>query len=356
MRSDLPSIPYPEFPLRPHRNGQWCKSVWNAHSHRSEIKYFGAWHDDPKGERALHDPATGWLTRRTAIKAGTDHLRLIASVDSTALTLGELMGRFLQFNKRKVDAGDLSLRTLNDYLCELPKFVTFFGPQTPVSGMLAEHFSAYMTHLVSVRKLGRYARRRVRVNINVMLNYGTKNGWMQKPPTGSDWVAPAIDPESMRVARMRSGKPDLQKRIFTGDEIDQLLSIATPAWKAMILIAVNCGLGPADVGRLRWKNLSMTTGRLDYPRGKTGVARVGYLWKKTRRQLELVRNLKRTRAAVEKDGDEALVFLSELGKPAIAAAAAAARPDVRAWALPPAAIALLTAAALLCSPALPAHP
>ena len=59
MNAVLPSLPFPEFPLRPHRNGQWFKSVWNPRSKKSEQFYFGSWADDPKGERALHDPVTG---------------------------------------------------------------------------------------------------------------------------------------------------------------------------------------------------------------------------------------------------------------------------------------------------------
>jgi integrase len=225
------------------------------------------------------------------------------------------MERFLQFNKRKVDAGDLSLRTLNDYLYEIPKFASFMRVSTPIESLRSEHFSAYMAHLVSNRKLGRYARRRVRVYVNVMLNYGVKNGWMVRPPTGSDWVAPATDRESMRVARMRAGIADNENRIFTGDEFDRIFNVATPAWRAMLLVAVNCGLGPADIGRLRWKHLSLKTGRLDFPRGKTGVARVGYLWKRTRQALRKVRRLKRSLAAIARDGENALVFWSERGNP-----------------------------------------
>ena len=31
MAAILPPLPYPDFPLRPHQNGQWYKSVWNRH-------------------------------------------------------------------------------------------------------------------------------------------------------------------------------------------------------------------------------------------------------------------------------------------------------------------------------------
>ena len=34
----LPKLPYAEFPLRPHRNGQWYKSVWNPRVKKSELR------------------------------------------------------------------------------------------------------------------------------------------------------------------------------------------------------------------------------------------------------------------------------------------------------------------------------
>jgi hypothetical protein len=73
MAVTLPSLPFPGFPLRPHHNGQWYKSVWNSRSQRTEHFYFGPWKEDPRGERALNDPHSGRLVRRTGIKAGTDN-------------------------------------------------------------------------------------------------------------------------------------------------------------------------------------------------------------------------------------------------------------------------------------------
>ena len=316
MTRNLPSIPYAEFPLRPHRNGQWYKSVWNPRTRRSEQVYFGNWKSDPTGERALHDPISGWLARRSAIKAGTDCLRVTAQgSDEQQLTLGELMRRFLQHNKLKVDAGDLSIRTLGDYIRETRKFVEFFGTGMVVSGLGPAHFSVFMRHLVEDRKLGRYARRRVRVYINVMLGFGAKNGWFTIPAKGADWIAPATDAAAIRQAKLRAGEPDYSDRILSGDELTRLLQHATPAWKAILLVAVNCGFGPADIGRLRWKHINMTTGHVNFPRLKTGQQREGYLWKQTRRALEACAKLKRHRKAIERDGKDAFVFLSEDGNP-----------------------------------------
>jgi hypothetical protein len=156
----FPVLPYPEFPLRPHRNGQWYKSVWNPRTRKSEQHYFGSWKDDPKGVRALSDSIFGWLARRDAIKAGVDNVRVerVAAV----ITLGELMGRFLAHKLSKARSGELSPATLGDYFREVEAFVKYIKPNTPPAGLRPEHFTAYMRHLTDERKLGRHSRKRVR--------------------------------------------------------------------------------------------------------------------------------------------------------------------------------------------------
>lgn len=313
MSVKLPSLPFAEFPLRPHRNGQWYKSVWNPRAKRSEQFYFGTWQDDLKGERALHDPVIGWLVRRSGIKAGTDNVRV--TVPSNCVTLGELMASFLTSKRSQVTAKDLSPRTLGDYIQEIEKFVTFMKPATPVSGLGPAHFSAYMRHLVEERKLGRYARRRVRTYINTLLRHGVKNGWFASPSVGTEWVSPACDPESVRQAKLRAGVKDYSDRIISGRELNKLLRRSTIVFKAIILIGINAALGPADIGRLRWRHINLKTGKLKFPRPKTGVMRITYLWKKTRKALLNVREMNRDVAAIARDGEDALVFRTRRNLP-----------------------------------------
>ena len=92
MPRHIPAVPFPEFPLRPHRNRQWFKSIWNPRTKKSEQFYFGSWSDDLKGERGLHDPVIGWLARRQGIKSGADNTRVTAT--APVVTLGELMATF----------------------------------------------------------------------------------------------------------------------------------------------------------------------------------------------------------------------------------------------------------------------
>src|SRR5439155_27172223 len=116
----------------------------------------------------------------------------------------------------------------------------------PACALRPEHFSAYARHLVERRKLGRHARKRVLTYINTFLRHGVKNGWITMPNAGTDWVAPATDRDSMRMAKARAGAKAFSDRIVKGKEINVLLARSQPAFKAMILLGVNCGLGPAD--------------------------------------------------------------------------------------------------------------
>jgi hypothetical protein len=84
---------------------------------KTEQFYFGAWADDPKGERAMTDPVSGWLVRRDAIKAGIDSVRV--QTGRAEMTLSELMAHFLSFKRNKVTSGELSLATLDGYLKEV---------------------------------------------------------------------------------------------------------------------------------------------------------------------------------------------------------------------------------------------
>jgi len=310
----LPTLPYPDFPLRPHRNGQWYKSVWNRRLHKSEQFYFGPWAGDSAGQRAMNDPVFGWLARQHAIRAGIDNVR-VQQAPPDAMTLGELMARFLAFKRSKVAAGELSLLTLDGYLKEVQAFVAFQKASMPAALLRPEHFSAYAQHLLSERKLGRFARKRTITYINTFLRYGAKNGWFAMPSTGTEWVTPATDPDAMRLARARAGIKDYAERIVSGKELDQLLERSQPAFRAMILLGVNCGLGPADLGRLRWNHLDLRRRRLNYPRPKTGTMRRGCLWKKTCRALKRVRTLKWNRVALEREGETALVFITRKGLP-----------------------------------------
>src|SRR5207249_4172023 len=147
---------------------------------------------------------------KDGIMAGIDNARV--ALGPSDILLGELMSRFLTHKRGKAMAGELSLATLGDYLREVELFVAFLKPGTPPGHLTPDHFSAYMRHLSDVRKLGRASRKRVRAYITCFLRFGAKNGWYTMPNTGTDWTAPATDPDSIRQAKVRAGLKDHSDR------------------------------------------------------------------------------------------------------------------------------------------------
>jgi Phage integrase, N-terminal SAM-like domain len=232
-RVSRPKKPNPGFPLFANLNGQWCRKV------KGKPYYFGKWADDLKGERALVD----WNARQAAIMAGTDNLRVAPVTDG--MTLVELMGRFLKALRTAMLSGDLSKTTYGDYLRELPVFVESVGESAIVAGLSPSHFGAYADKLIK-RKLGRHTRKRIISYIKAMFNWGAENGYFPAPTFGTAFVVPDTSPDAMRQAKARAGLPDYSERIVTGEEIDKLVESATPLFKGIILLSVNCGLGPAD--------------------------------------------------------------------------------------------------------------
>ena len=265
---------------------------------------------DPKGESAIKE----WVARKDAIHAGLDGLR-VSRDPVDGLTLGELAGRFLVSQRDRMSTGELSAATYGDYVRELRLFTSTAGIQGLVAAMKPDHFAAYAKHLSVKRKLGPHARKRIIAYVKAMFHWGAAMGLHAAPTFGRDFRAPDTSPAATRKRKAREGEADHSDRILTGDELDRLLSVAPPQFRALILVGVNCGLGPADLGRLRWRDIDMGTGELDMPRGKTGADRRGYLWKRTRRALERVQTLKHNRLAIKRDGQDALVFVTRKGLP-----------------------------------------
>jgi len=299
----IPVKPSPTFPLYPGANGQWAKKV------KGRRYYFGSWKTDPFGTAALKD----WLARKDAIAAGLDNLRV--SDTRQGRTLSDLFNAYMAQRKTDLDAGELAPPTYKDYIYELQGFVSLVGATAQVSDLKPEHFAAYHDTLINDRKLGRHRRRTVLAYIKAMLNWGAGQGWYPAPTYGNGFTAPDTSPDAMRQAKARAGEKDFSKLIVTGAQVATLLARASVNYRAIILMGINCGLGPADLGRLTWGHVNMDTGELDMPRGKTGTERRGYLWKRTRKALLASRNLKHTKADWAANGNAALVFRTRKNRP-----------------------------------------
>jgi integrase len=142
--------------------------------------------------------------------------------------------------------------------------------------------------------------------VRSVFRYGSESGLIGRPvPFGPDFKRPGQ--KVLRLQRASRGR-----QYFAPAEIHTLLAKAGPALKAMVLLAVNCGLCNADCGRLPLSALDLDNGWLDYPRPKTGIPRRCPLWPET------VQALKEVLASRREPKDAAaatLVFLGRSGLP-----------------------------------------
>jgi integrase len=57
--------------------------------------------------------------------------------------------------------------------------------------------------------------------------------------------------------------------------------VANPSRKAIILLAINGGIGNSDIGNLLFSDIDLVSGWIDCPRPKTGLPRRIPLWNET---------------------------------------------------------------------------
>lgn len=300
------------------KNGQWHRGVWNGRTAKSESFYFGRVANDPTGKQAMYHETDGWIVREAAIKAGIDKLR-IGRQETDEVTLSALAKDFLEAKRSEMLAGDISLPMYKDYLREIGWCVSRLGAGAVVNALRPQEFSLLARLLVSGDakrgQQGSHARKRIIALIKAMFHWGEENGRHNPVRFGTEFVGPDTSPQAIRKSKIKAGKQDHSNRIVTGVETDKLLGRATPLFKAIVLLSLNCGLGPADIGRLRWHHIDLDARWLDMARGKTGEDRRGYLWKRTVKALRRVMKLKHNHKAIEREGQNALVFLTRKNLP-----------------------------------------
>jgi integrase len=109
--------------------------------------------------------------------------------------------------------------------------------------------------------------------------------------------------KDMRKHRAKKGE-----RLFSADEIRDLIDDASPQVRAMILLGINCGFGNSDVAELEIVNVKLDEAWIEFPRPKTGMFRKCPLWPET---VEALRSFKRP-MPLDK-ADDGLMFLTKYG-------------------------------------------
>ena len=257
-----PQKPRPDFPLYAHATGRWAKKV------RGHVHYFTRWADDPKGVTALEE----WLDVKDDLLAGR-----VPRNEADALTVVELCNRYLTFKEHLRDNSEITWRTFRDLYDACTGVVETFGKGRAVTNLAPDDFGQLRVKLSGTR--GPAALRNEMQRVRSIFKFAFDEGLILAPVRfGQSFAKPRLD--AVRRAREENRRKN-GKRMFEACEILQLLKAATPQFRAMVLLGVNCGFGNSDLSNLPLSMVNLDTGWIDYPRPKTSISRRCPLWPET---------------------------------------------------------------------------
>ncbi|MDA9858234.1 hypothetical protein N9D23_08945 [Rubripirellula sp.] len=195
-----------------------------------------------------------------------------------SITLRQMVNEFLDGKQRKCNRGDLSPRTLKQYVDSAKWFVPAMGPERLVETIGPADFTR-VRHDFPARWGISYSDALV-MHVRTMLKFAYDNDLIDKPVRyGSDW-------SKAPKKRARLERHSKHSKESTKAETLTLIDTAPLQIKAMILLGLKCGYGNLDCSRLRTTDLNGVW--LDLPRGKTGEPRRAWLWKETRDAIKAV--------------------------------------------------------------------
>lgn len=271
-----PGKPYADFPLFAHAAGYWAKKI------RGKLHYFGKW-DDWQGALEAYEKSVHAI-QRTGKKP---------DLTPAKLSVGDMVNYCLEYKEGQVKTGELSERTYADYKRIGEQIIERLGRYTDVAKLTPDDFATVRAELAEGQSLKSLHSRMT--NWLVFFNYAYAAGLVEHPiRTGMHFKKPS----AKALKKEKQSKPG---KYFEVDELRQLYRSASPTMKAFILLALNGGMGPADIGQLQQWHIK--EGWIHYPRPKTGENRDFPLWPETIEAIE----------AVAKPGE--YVFLTKYGKP-----------------------------------------
>lgn len=284
-----PAKPYPDFPLTAHPNGQWCKKIKSPVDDKPKLHYFGPW---DKPEEALRR----YTAERDDLYAGRTPTRLS---DAKATTL-YVVEAFMTRSENRVGSGELSRRSLTDYVGVGGLIVEHFGRTTNPTSFRPADFAAFKVKLSKTYGPSRLAKT---ITVARMIFKWAFDSELidAMPRFGPDFSPPSA--KQRRIHKSATGK-----KLLTATEAKALASVDDPMWRAICLLGLNGGLGNTDIAELKSDELSGNW--LHKPRGKTGVDRRVPLWPETVAALASWMKVR----PVPKEGFESFVFLSGHGR------------------------------------------
>jgi integrase len=281
--------PHPNFPLTLRESdGRWQKKI------KGKFYYFTG-----TAQEALDE----WLRVKDDLLAG----RKPREKDG-AITVLEVCDRFLVAKRRQVDEGSLKQLSWKDYKATCDRIIAHLGKTRAAADLRAEDFEEYRAKVA--KNWGLVATSNEVNRVRVVFKYAYDSDLLSRPLK--------FGPQFKRVPKKASKKHKAKhvaehgKKLLEAADIRSLIDEASPPMKAMILLAINTGMGNSDVGHLPLSAINLTSGWLDYPRPKTGEDRRCLLWQET---LDAIREYLPKRPMPKTAEAEKLLFVTRCGDP-----------------------------------------
>lgn len=249
-----PKKPYPDFPLFAHQSGQWAKKI------RGKTRYFGAW-ADPDAALAR------FLKEQHDLYAGVEPNR------ENGVSILDLGDAFLTAKLARIETGELSVRTWEEYKKSAARMVRVFGRTTPVERLTPADFEDLRADIASTRKAVALSTEVQRCR--TILKFAYDHGLIAHPVRYGSSFSKA----TKKVLRgARNARP---KRFLPADSIRKLIEAADVHARAQILLGINAGFGQMDLATLPKSAVDLDGGWIRFARQKTGIDRECPLWPET---------------------------------------------------------------------------
>lgn len=291
-----PRKPHPDFPLTPHATKRWCKKIGG------KLYYFGTWSNP---DEALRE----YLAIKDELQAGFD-----PRIHAEEITLDRLCNEYLHNLKMRFDAGEVGRWTWRDRKKVAADVLEILGRNKVVKQIRPADFARLKNQLSL--KHGPTQLKIVISRVKSIFKWGWESELLETAVRfGPDFKPPSA--KAIRQAKQANGK-----KLFEADELRMVLNGKTledgtqipganPITRAMVLLALNAGLGNTDISELPISAIDLETAWLDFPRPKTAIERRCPLWPET---VDALKVAIRERPQPKHADDDRLIFLTIFGE------------------------------------------
>src|SRR5262249_54139017 len=152
--------------------------------------------------------------------------------------------------------------TWGDYKTACDEIIDAFGKGRLVSDLRPEDFATLRKRLA--KKWGPHRLGKTIQFVRCVFKYAYDAELIDRPVR----FGPGFQRPSKKVLRLH--RAEAGPKLFTADEVRQLIDAALVPVRAMILLGLNCGFGNSDCGNLPLSAVDWDNAMIDYPRPKTG--------------------------------------------------------------------------------------